>query len=53
MKRRIGEYNDKLVRLHGRVVKGMGQRGHDEATEAGSREFDPRPGRMSFSRMSF
>ena len=37
--------------VHGRVVKGVGHLGHDEATEAGGREFDPRPGR--YSRMSF
>ena len=29
-------------RLHGRVVKGVGHRSHDEATEAGGREFEPR-----------
>ena len=29
---------------HGRVVKGVGHLGHDEAMEAGGREFDPRPG---------
>ena len=28
-----------LDRLHGRVVKGMGHLGHDEAMEAGGREF--------------
>ena len=38
-------------RLHGRVVKGVGHLGHDEAMEAGGREFDPRPGH--YSRMSF
>ena len=32
------------VRLHGRVVKGVGHLGHDEGMEAGGREFDPRPG---------
>ena len=30
--------------LHGRVVKGVGHHGHDEAMEAGGREFNPRPG---------
>ena len=30
-------------RLHGRVVKGVGHCGHDEAMEVGGREFDPRP----------
>ena len=35
----------------GRVVKGVGHRGHDEAMEAGGREFDPRPGH--YSRTSF
>ena len=29
--------------LHGRAVKGVGHLGHDEAMEAGGREFDPRP----------
>ena len=38
-------------RLHGRVVKGVGHLGHDEAMEAGGREFNPRPGH--YSRMSF
>ena len=37
-------------RLYGRVVKGMGHLGHDEAMEAGGREFEPRPGH--YSRMS-
>ena len=37
--------------LHGRVIKGVGHLDHDEATEAGGREFDPRPGH--YSRMSF
>ena len=37
--------------LHGRVVKGVGHLGNDEAMEAGGREFDPRPGH--YSRMSF
>ena len=40
-----------LYRLHGRVVKGMGHLGHEEAMETGGREFDPRPGH--YSRMSF
>ena len=31
--------------------KGVGHIGHDEAMEAGGREFDPRPGH--YSRMSF
>ena len=31
----------------GRVVKGVGHLGHDEAMEAGGREFDPRPGHYS------
>ena len=34
-------------RIHGRVVKGVGHHGHDEAMEAGGREFDPRPGHYS------
>ena len=33
--------------LHGRVVKGVGHLGHDEAMEAGGREFDPRPGHLT------
>ena len=33
-----------LIGLHGRVVKGVGRLGHDEATKAGGHEFDPRPG---------
>ena len=37
--------------LHGRVVKGVGHLGHDEAMEAGGREFEHRPGH--YSRMSF
>ena len=37
--------------IHGRVVKGVGHLGHDEAMEAGGREFDPQPGH--YSRMSF
>ena len=40
-----------IMRLHGRVVKGVGHLGHGEAMEAGGREFDPRPGH--YSRMSF
>ena len=36
-----------MYRLHGRVVKGVGHLGHDEAMEAGGREFDPRPGHYS------
>ena len=40
-----------MYRLHGRVVKGVGHLGNDEAMEAGGREFDPRPGH--YSRMSF
>ena len=40
-----------LISLHSRVVKGMGHLGHDEATEAGGREVDPRP--RHYSRMSF
>ena len=32
------------LRLRGRVVKGVGHFGHEEAVEAGGREFDPRPG---------
>ena len=35
----------------GRVVMGVGHLGHDEAMEAGGREFDPRPGH--YSRMGF
>ena len=34
----------------GRVVMGVGHLGHDEATKAGGREFDPRPGRYSRTR---
>ena len=34
------------------MVKGVGHLGHDEAMEAGGREFGPRPGHYS-SRMSF
>ena len=37
--------------LHGRVVNGVGHLGHDEAMEAGGREFEPRP--RHYSRMSF
>ena len=33
------------------MVKGVGHLGHDEAMEAGGREFDPRPGH--YSRASF
>ena len=40
-----------MFHTHGRVVKGVGHHGHDEAMEAGGREFDPRPGH--YSRMSF
>ena len=40
-----------IINLQGRVVKSVGRRGHDEAMEAGGREFDPRPGH--YSRMSF
>ena len=40
-----------MICLHGRVVKGVGHLVHDEAMEAGGREFDPRPG--YYSRMSF
>ena len=32
--------------LYGRVVKCMGHLGHDEAMEAGSREFEPRDGTL-------
>ena len=39
------------IQLHGRVVKGAGHLGHEEAMEAGGRKFDPRPGH--YSRMSF
>ena len=35
--------------LCGRVVKGVGHLGHDEAMEAGGREFEPRPGHSSRS----
>ena len=31
-------------RRHGRVVKGVRHRDHDEAMEAGGGEFKPRPG---------
>ena len=34
--------------IHGRVPRHLG---HDDAMEAGGREFDPRPGH--YSRMSF
>ena len=37
--------------LHGQVGNGMGHLGHDEAMEAGGREFEPRPGH--YSRASF
>ena len=40
-----------INRLHGRVVKGVGHLGHDEAMEAGGREFDLRTGH--YSRMGF
>ena len=40
-----------LNRLHGRVVKGVGHLGNDEAMEAGGREVDPRLGH--YSRVSF
>ena len=40
-----------MFHTHGRVVKGVGHHGHDEAMEAGGREFDPRPGH--YSRMNF
>ena len=34
------QYNSNTIyRLHGRVVKGVGHLGHDEAMEAGGREF--------------
>ena len=33
--------------LRGRVVKGVGHLGHEEAMETGGREFDPRPGHYS------
>ena len=36
---------------HSRVVKVVARLGHDEAMEAGGREFEPRPGH--YSRMSF
>ena len=36
---------------HGRVGKGVGHLGHDEAMEAGGRELYPRPG--PYSTMSF
>ena len=39
------------ISFHGRVVKGVGHLGHEEAMEAGGREFDPRP--EHYSRMSF
>ena len=35
----------------GRLVNGVGHLGHDEATQARCREFDPLPGH--YSRMSF
>ena len=40
-----------LYRLRGRVVKGVGHLGHEEAMETGGPEFNPRPGH--YSRMSF
>ena len=39
------------LRPHGRVVKGVGHLSHEEAMEAGGREFDPRPGH--YRRTSF
>ena len=45
-----GECSWKYV-AYGRVFKGVGHLGHDEAMEAGGREFDPRPGH--YSRMRF
>ena len=41
----------KFNHLHGRVVKGVIHLGHDEAIEAGGREFDTRP--EHYSRKSF
>ena len=35
----LGKTCELLDRLHGRVVKGIGHLGHDEAMEAGGREF--------------
>ena len=40
-----------LLKSFSRVVKGVGHLGHDEAMEAGGREFDPRP--QHYSRMRF
>ena len=48
---RLGLRVSDVYRLHGRVVKRVAHPGHDEAMEAGGREFDPRPGH--YSRMSF
>ena len=44
-------FTSMIICLHGRVVKGVGHLGHEEAMETGGREFDPRPGQ--YSRMSF
>ena len=33
------------------MVKDVGHLGHDEATEAGGREFDPRPGHYTVGRV--
>ena len=40
-----------VYRLYKPWPRGVGHLGHDEAMEAGGREFDPRPGH--YSRMSF
>ena len=45
---RFKKYN--LYRLQDAVVKDVGHLGHDEAMEAGGREFEPWPGH--YSRMS-
>ena len=42
---------DPIIKIYIILVKGAGHLGHDEAMEAGGREFDPRPGH--YSRMSF
>ena len=47
----VGDVQFGINRLHGRVVKGVGHLGHDEAMEAGGPEFDPRTGH--YSRMGF
>ena len=38
---RLGLRVSDVYRLRGRVVKGVGPPGHDQAMEAGSRKLDP------------